>query len=299
MFICSRNNRSRRDDRAEDRAIPEVTPSDSGASPNQKIGATPATTVYVFALSPFSAKVRCFLNLKGLDYEVYYVNPLQQDRELAFSGQRKVPVLRFGEEVKIDSTPIGLWLDEKFPDTYPLLPQQEPLRKKLLDIDHWISNELMATSFRNSQLVPFRTKLRNGWRSAAVVDRTTPGGIPWWLKAGWPLLIKFAGGHIRTLINSVPDNDSSAMQRRVCEQFIAHLEEGPFLAGQNQPSIPDCAAYAHFMLPYLHGLDGYGEFTAYGEIRRWANRMTELVNSPLPLVEPQNLAREPMLADSP
>lgn len=250
-------------------------------------------TVYALALSPFSAKVRCFLNLKRLDYRVFYVNPMRQDSELAFSGQRAVPVLRIDDEFRVDSTPIGLWLDEKFPQCLPLLPPEGELREKLLEIDRWISNGLMPTGFRTSQLLPWLTRLRNGWRSARVVHKTTPSGIPWLLQLGWPLLIRFAGGHIREMIDSVPDTDYRLMQQRMCREFIGRLEGGPFLAGQHQASLPDCAAYAHFMLPYLHGLDGYGEFLAYDEIRRWIDRMTPLVYEPRPLAEKRVLARHP------
>ena len=38
--------------------------------------------LYTYAMSPYAAKVHCFLLYKGLAFEPYYINPLRVRREL-------------------------------------------------------------------------------------------------------------------------------------------------------------------------------------------------------------------------
>ena len=54
-----------------------------------------------------------------------------------------VPVLTIDGQSKADSTPIGLWLDELFPDHPRLLPIDDNERERLLAIDHWVSHRLI------------------------------------------------------------------------------------------------------------------------------------------------------------
>lgn len=92
--------------------------------------------LYSYALSPYAGKVHAFLNFKQLPFRVHYVNPLRAAKELDFTGQHFVPVVRIGEQWRADSTPIGLWLDEVFPEL-PLLPEGDAERTAILAIDQW------------------------------------------------------------------------------------------------------------------------------------------------------------------
>ena len=103
--------------------------------------------LYSYAMSPFAAKVHCFLLFKRLDFECFYINPLRVEQDLPIG--RQIPVVTVGEESRADSTPIGLWLDELFPDTPRLLPQASDERAQLLDVDGWISDHLIPGSFRS------------------------------------------------------------------------------------------------------------------------------------------------------
>lgn len=76
--------------------------------------------LYSYALSPFAAKVHCYLCYKGLEFETFYVHPFKVRDELPLGCQ--VPVLEIDGEYKNDSTPIGLWLERKFPESQKLLP---------------------------------------------------------------------------------------------------------------------------------------------------------------------------------
>jgi Glutathione S-transferase, N-terminal domain len=42
----------------------------------------PAIRLYTYAMSPYAAKVHCFLLYKRLDFECFYINPLQVKRDL-------------------------------------------------------------------------------------------------------------------------------------------------------------------------------------------------------------------------
>ena len=85
---------------------------------------------YTYAMSPFAAKVHCFLLYKRLDFECFYINPLRVKRDLPVG--RQIPVVTVGGESRADSTPIGLWLDELFPESPRLLPAAGEERERLL-----------------------------------------------------------------------------------------------------------------------------------------------------------------------
>ena len=91
--------------------------------------------LYTYAMSPYAAKVHCFLLYKGLDFECFYINPLRVSKDLPVG--RQIPVVTVEGESRADSTPIGPWLDELFPDRPRLLPREGEERERLLVIDDW------------------------------------------------------------------------------------------------------------------------------------------------------------------
>ncbi|MCR9255363.1 MAG: glutathione S-transferase N-terminal domain-containing protein [Alphaproteobacteria bacterium] len=70
--------------------------------------------------SPFGWRVRMSLLHKGLEAEWEPVNFTDKDK-IAFSGQKRVPVLVDGESVVSDSWAIVNYLDEAYPDSPSLL----------------------------------------------------------------------------------------------------------------------------------------------------------------------------------
>jgi glutathione S-transferase len=98
-------------------------------------------------MSPYAAKVHCFLLYKKLEFECFYINPFRVKDDLPIGKQ--IPVLTVGEEHCADSTPIGLWLDELFPDAPMLLPDDPVERDALLRIDDWASQSMIPASFRS------------------------------------------------------------------------------------------------------------------------------------------------------
>lgn len=99
--------------------------------------------------SPFVLKVGVFLKYKQIPFEFVPVNPVFSQRQLSqFPGQRKVPVLTIDEEWRADSTPLGIWLDEVFPDR-PILGDTPEETQRILEIDQWVNDELIMGSFRS------------------------------------------------------------------------------------------------------------------------------------------------------
>jgi glutathione S-transferase len=76
---------------------------------------------------------------------------------------RQIPVVTVGTESRADSTPIGLWLDELFPDHPPLLPSDGEERERLMAIDTWVSNHLIPGSFRSYPGEGI-DRILNGWK---------------------------------------------------------------------------------------------------------------------------------------
>lgn len=251
-------------------------------------------TLYANPLSPYVNKVRAFLNLKQLDYDVIYVEPGKQRENLAFSGQGKVPVVTAGDEVLFDSTPICLRLDELYPEN-TVIPEASELRARILEIDRWVSERLIPTGFFTSQNLSLAAKLKNGWLSGRIHSVTAPDGLPLWMRLMWPIFVVRAKFVSEIIDHIDPAAPVPQVRCGVAEEFVRRLEGGPFLGGQPVPSLPDCAAYGHFIPCWMAGMDGYGEFIEYPRIRDWVRRMTPLVYAPRPFWPDALVGRDPRL----
>ena len=83
---------------------------------------------YSFALSPFALKVQSYLLYLDIDFDTVFVNPLKI-KQIVPCGTT-VPAMTIKEECKTDSTKIGLWLDELYPEKQ-LVPKMS--KEKILD----------------------------------------------------------------------------------------------------------------------------------------------------------------------
>lgn len=231
--------------------------------------------LYTYVMSPFAANVHCFLLYKGLDFECFYINPLRVKQDLPVG--RQVPVLTVGDESRADSSPIGLWLDELYPDRPRLLPAEGEERERLLSIDTWISNSLIPGSFRSYPGEGI-DRVLNGWKLSYVMTHTARGGLPIVLRVGWPLLIKrvpFVRRLIEQADNGLPVREAKL---KLYDEFLARLDGGPFLAGRSEPSMPDLAAYPQFALYYATGFRGSQDILERPELMAWLARMRPFVD---------------------
>ena len=237
--------------------------------------------LYTYAMSPYAAKVHCFLLYKGLDFECFYINPLRVKQDLPVG--RQIPVVTVGTESRADSTPIGLWLDELFPDRPPLLPSDGKERERLIAIDTWVSNHLIPGSFR-SYPGDGIDRILNGWKLSHVMAKTAQGGLPLWMRAAWPVIIRRVG-FVRRLV-AMADNGLPVREAKwkLYDEFLAHLGEGPFLGGRDTPSLPDLSAYPQFTLYYVTGFRGGEDILDRPQLMKWMGRMRHYVEGEPPLM---------------
>lgn len=242
--------------------------------------------------SPFGLKVHCFLVHKGLTFENIYMQPSAIHKQLPVG--KTVPVLCVNGECRRDSTPIGIWLDELYPDRPRLLPEDPAEREKILAIDHWVAMQLTGLRFRGSRIIesgePW-SAIRRGWMLGELLNQTAPGGISKLLKFAWPLIyqrLSFLNALMKRLDVSEP---IARTRTRVCEEFIAHLEGGPFLGGQSQPTLADLAAYPPLISQYLCGFPNSDFFLAYPPIAAWAKRMEDHLQGGVSIVPPRMIKR--------
>lgn len=239
--------------------------------------------LYAYAMSPYAAKVHCFLLYKGLEFEPFYINPLRVRRDLPVGHQ--IPVLTIGEESRNDSTPIGLWLDERFPDRPRLLPDSGEDREKLIALDDWVTNSLIPGSFR-SYPGDGIDKFLNGWKLSSVMANTARGGLPWTIRVGWPLIVTRVG-FVRRMVAQA-DNGLSVQEAKIklYEDFLERLGRGPFLTERHTPSMPDLAAYPQFALFYCMAFRGGSDIERYPGLMAWLARMRPYVSGEPPLIPP-------------
>lgn len=245
--------------------------------------------LYTYAMSPYAAKVHCFLLFKDLDFEPYYINPLRVRKELPVG--RQIPVVTIDGESRADSTPIGLWLDERFPDPPRLLPADGEERERLLAIDAWVTNRLIPGSFRSYPGEGINRFL-NGWKLSHVMAHTARGGLPFPLRVAWPLVIKRVA-FVRRLLAQADDGLPVRESKfKLYDEFLAHLDGGPFVAGREAPSLPDLSAYPQFALFYATGFRGGEDIRERPSLMEWLARMRPYVEGNPPLVPPGVRKRE-------
>jgi glutathione S-transferase len=98
--------------------------------------------LFQFSFSPFAAKVRRCLELKGLPFEVVEVPYLDRREIVALTGgQVHVPVLEDGGRVVTDSGRITAYLDERYPPSL----RADPVA---VLIEQWADGPLEDVAFR-------------------------------------------------------------------------------------------------------------------------------------------------------
>jgi glutathione S-transferase len=120
--------------------------------------------LYQFAYSPFAAKVRKCLELKGVDYTVVEVPYLDRRALLAVAGDVQVPVLVDGQSVVNDSPRITAYLDERYSPTL----RPGPLTGTAVVYEQWADQLLEDVAFRlAAPLIEERMAELNGGREDA------------------------------------------------------------------------------------------------------------------------------------
>lgn len=97
-----------------------------------------------FPYSPFAAKLRVCLKLKGVACEIVDVPYLDRREVVALTGGVSVPVLVDGDTVLTDSPRIAAWLDERFPPSL----RGGPFGSLAVVIEQWAEGTLEEVAFR-------------------------------------------------------------------------------------------------------------------------------------------------------
>ncbi|MEP1229150.1 MAG: glutathione S-transferase family protein [Litorimonas sp.] len=223
--------------------------------------------LYGYSTSPFVRKVAACLYYKNLPFEHVPVNPVDPDKTIGFTGKRQVPVLSIGDDWKVDSTPIAIWLDEVYPER-PLLPSDPQQRAKILKIDDWMNKNFLPSYFRGAldakKDLAFKYR---AWRLAALVSAHTP--LPENIRHMWPDILQMAP-FIVNMVNTLDREESlQDMHMRLGMEMIMHLGDGPFLGSSQTPTLVDLALFPQLVFPYMAGLADKMPTDAAPPLKAW------------------------------
>lgn len=248
-------------------------------------------TLYGYPTSPYVMKVACFLNYKQLPYKYVPVNPVNPS-VIKFTGQRQVPVLSIGDEWRKDSTPIGIWLNDRFADRN-ILGHSDEAADKIMAIDKWVSDQLIVGRFRHAvEWEKAWDSMRNGWKLARAVSHATP--LKAYVRFIWPFAIRKAG-FIVDMVNKLDLSESIAdMRARHRDEFLAHLGDGPFLGAEERISLADLSAYPTIISGYLMGMHADSPMLKNDTVIAWCKRVQEELPQN-PLLVPDELIERPLL----
>ncbi|MEM7664382.1 MAG: glutathione S-transferase family protein [Pseudomonadota bacterium] len=232
-----------------------------------------AIKLYGYCTSPYVRKVGAFLMYKGLEFEFVGISPFAAAKQLEKFGGTQVPVLEIGDQWKRDSTPIGHWLDELYPEK-PLVPQSGADRDAVVEMDRWVSDRFMPSIFRAALDAPDSLAFRyRAWRLAALVSSGSP--LPEQLRNDWPKVLKGAEfiQAMKPLMNMEVDADTNRMQ--LAGEIVQKLGAGPFFGERERPSIVDLSLFPQMVFGVLGGLEEEISAAALPPVKAWMRRMAD------------------------
>jgi glutathione S-transferase len=233
-------------------------------------------TLYGFVTSPFVQKVNAYLVYKELEYKVVLVDPVRPT-QIRFTRQRQVPVLMIDNEWRVDSSPIGIWLDQRFPQQ-PLLGESEAERQTIVAIDRWVSHMFIPSMLFRSvyEWQDVRTNLLGPGRLAHLLHTTRKLPAPY--RVIWPLAVRKAPFIVHMMRSLDLSEPIDRMRERIWSELKQHLGDGPFLGGLQRPSLADLSLYAVIISPFMTmGTKGGTQTDAMlpqdAELRAWLKRV--------------------------
>lgn len=235
--------------------------------------------LFSYPTSPYAQKVGCYLKYKKLNFKLVPVNPIDYG-EIAFTRQRQVPVLQVGDEWRKESSELGIWLDELYPER-PIIPSSVNDRKQILMVDQWISTNLIPSVFRYAyEWQNNWYAITNGWKLSRAVSNATP--LPLYVKILWPFGVKRAA-FIVNMVKKMDLNETmSEMNQRLQNEFIEHLDGGLFLGNQTSITLADLSAFPIIMSGHFMGMQTEQSLREHPEILAWAKRVyAELPANPM------------------
>ncbi len=194
-------------------------------------------TLYQFRSCPFCGKVRAFLKHTQTPFEVVEVSPFGM-KELDFTTHRKVPVLRDGDQVIVESAAIVEHLNQQYTSL--------PVTAAAVQWTQWLDRKLVH--YLPPLVHPdFRTSFRH---FATVMSREQIAGIKGWgVRLGGALIMPRVARKMQAKhqITDVAGEFATALDHWV----DAGLAGRPFFGGE-QPDQVDTSVFG--VLHSVHGL---------------------------------------------
>ncbi len=245
--------------------------------------------LFTYANSPFGAKVYWALQFKRAAFELTYVNPLTT-KEIAFTKQSIVPVLKIGETWVQDSRENCLRLEELYPEP-AFAGKTEEQREAIMKADQWATDNITALHFRviiDKKEGP--TTKRNALRMANVILPTTES-MPSWQKKIlipiWHILLRNSGFVKRAAHMLDTKKDAKTLHTEVLRDFEDRISQTGFLAGTDEPSFADIAAFAEIAFCTTHGFEGTLNTSSSAAVSAWYDRIrTYFPDNPTPALFP-------------
>ena len=220
-------------------------------------------TLHVLQTCPFSWKVRGLVEHLGLDVAEVQVNAMRTKKELSFTnGWNKVPVFTDeGGEVVVDSTPIMVYIDEKYnnsaltkssgEDRYDsmLVHVDEAWKRATIPILYGSLGAALSTTRRVSKLEKF------GFISRRL--------YAW---AGFPIM----WGIIARKRVKKDGRTPKKLWHDLLTEYTESFDGKPFFGGQ-QPNLVDFAAFG-----YMRSISPFPQFSLLEDHQAgmaWYNRM--------------------------
>jgi glutathione S-transferase len=232
--------------------------------------------LYGYATSPYVRKTGCFLYYKGIDFTHVPVNPVDPQATIGHTNGTQVPVLEVDGVWRCESSDHARWLDDLFPEK-PLYPSEH--REKIDEIDRWISDTFLLSLFRgaiNEGDLDLQFRFR-GWRLAALLSAHTP--LSEQIRHLWPVALHQAP-FIQDMAKQMDLTESPRnMQIRIFSELIAHLGDGPYLGGLDQPTMLDFAVFPQLVWGYMFGLEEHLSAARHPGIKAWLQRVLEYLPS--------------------
>lgn len=244
--------------------------------------------LYQFEISQYSEKVRLILDYKGLAYRKIEVTPGVGQLDLfRMTGQRKVPVLKDGNQYIADSTEIAKYLERKYPDR-PIIPSDPKQRAMCFLIEEWADESIGI----KSRKVLFGALSQSQNYRKSILPMATPDVVKSLVELVPNDVLKVLGFGV----GFGPDVVKSAEEdlKQDLESLCLLLADSPYLVG-DQPTLADLAVAGLSILlkfpdgPYLDlpatlrgkGVPGLGDNIAYETFFAWRDRLYAQYRKPL------------------
>jgi glutathione S-transferase len=245
--------------------------------------------LYQFELSQYSEKVRLILDYKGLAYRKVEVTPgIGQVELFRMSGQRKVPVLKDGNQTIADSTEIAKYLDRQYPDR-PLIPKDPKQRGLCLLMEEWADESIGL----KSRKVLFGALSQDQNFRKLLLPSTTPDIVKSLVEVLPSDVLKVLGSGVGygSEVVKLAETDLQQDLEALC---LLLSDTPPYLVG-DKPTLADLAVAGLSMLlkfpdgPYLNlpttlrgkGVPGLADNAVYQPFFSWRDHLYAQYRKPL------------------